>query len=62
VDAVLAPAWCESHAVEVPLALARGIPVIGTLRAMVDHAPSATVEPGDVHALGLAIDRLGEAA
>ena len=56
VDAVLAPAWCESHPVEVELAAALGVPVIGTTRAMGDVVPAQTVEPGDAHGLGLAID------
>jgi len=33
VDAVLAPAWCESYPEEIPLAAARGVPVIATARA-----------------------------
>jgi hypothetical protein len=59
VQAVLAPSWCESHAVEVPLAAALGVPVIGTARALGDVVAAHTIEPGDSYALGLAIDALG---
>jgi hypothetical protein len=61
VDMVLAPAWCESHAPEVQLAAARGVPVVATSRAggPVDLARAgAEVERGDVAGIVAALRRL----
>jgi hypothetical protein len=59
VDAVVAPAWCESYPPEVALAAARGVPVIATARAAghVDLARAgAEVAPGDVDGLWAALE------
>jgi glycosyltransferase involved in cell wall biosynthesis len=61
VQAVVAPAWCESHAPEVELAATCGVPVVATARAagFVDLGRCGVeVEPGDVEGLGRAIDRV----
>jgi hypothetical protein len=58
IDGVLAPAWCESYPREVRLALAAGIPVIGTRCAVGDHPGARVIERGDERALRLAIDAL----
>jgi hypothetical protein len=59
VDAVLAPAWCESYPEELGRAVARGLPVIATARAAgwlpVDSFHE--VQPGDVVALVRALAR-----
>jgi hypothetical protein len=63
VDLVLAPAWCETYPIEVLVAEAAGIPVIGTRRAAGFASLAAEVAPGDVAGLRAAIDRLlGRAA
>jgi hypothetical protein len=58
VDLVLAPAWCETYPVEVLVAEAAGIPVIGTRRAAGFAPLAAEVAPGDAAGLRAAIDRL----
>jgi hypothetical protein len=66
VDAVIAPAPCESYPSEVPRAAARGVPVVATRRAAgpVDLGTAgAEVEPFDVAGLVAALRRvLGAAA
>ena len=60
IDLVLAPSWCESHAPEVALAAAMGVPVVATRRGagLVDLAlAGAEVSPGDALGLAAAIDR-----
>jgi hypothetical protein len=58
IDGVLAPAWCETYPREVRLALAAGLPVIGTRRAVGDHPGARVIERGDERGLRLAIDGL----
>ncbi|MBU8899315.1 hypothetical protein DRW03_04760 [Corallococcus sp. H22C18031201] len=57
VDAVLAPAWCESHPPELARAITRGIPVIATDRAA-GFLPCRTVPRGNVPALVAELDAL----
>jgi hypothetical protein len=64
VDAVIAPALCESHPPEVPRAVALGVPVVATRRAAgaVDlaglAAAGAEVAPHDAAGLRAALERL----
>jgi hypothetical protein len=64
VDAVLAPAWCETYPREVPLAIERAVPIIGTLRAVAREQATHVVDAGDASGLGAALDALcpGKAA
>ncbi len=55
VDAVLAPAWCESHHAEVALAGRLGVPIIGTARAAGFVRLHREVRPGSVPELAEAI-------
>lgn len=48
VDAVLAPAWVESHAPEVVAAVRAGLPVVGTLRGLGRVRGARVVECGEV--------------
>lgn len=60
VDLVLAPSWCESHAPEVALAAAAGVPIVATRRGagLVDLARAGVeVQPGDVYGLTAAVER-----
>ena len=57
VGVVLAPAWCESHAPEVELAAALGVPVIATDRGAGRVAAFDKVERGDVPAITDALGR-----
>ncbi len=60
VDVVVAPSWCESHAPEVALAAAMGVPVVATRRGarLVDlDRGGVEVQPGDATALAAAIER-----
>ncbi len=60
VDVVIAPSWCESHAPEVALAAAMGVPVVATRRGagLVDLGRAGVeVAPGDAAALAAAIER-----
>ena len=59
VDAVIAPAWCESHPPEVALARARGLPAITTRPAagFASEDPHAQLVPGDVPSLVAATAR-----
>lgn len=56
VDVVLAPAWCEAYLDEVALAERLGVPVVATLRGAGWVTPVAAITPGDVGALGAAMD------
>lgn len=56
VDVVLAPAWCEAYLDEVALAERAGIPVVATLRGAGWVTSVAAITPGDVGALGAALD------
>lgn len=56
-DAVLAPAWCESYPSEVAAARAADIPVIATARAA-GFSDIIAVEPGDTAALIAAVDHI----
>ncbi len=55
VDAVLAPAWCESYAPEVTAATRAGIPVIATRRGAGPVVADVLVPRGDAIALAAAI-------
>lgn len=60
VDVVIAPSWCESHAPEVALAAAMGVPVVATRRGagLVDLGRAGVeVPPGDAVALAAGIER-----
>jgi hypothetical protein len=56
VDVVIAPAWCEAYLDEVAMAERLGVPVVATLRGAGWVTPVAAVTPGDVGALGAAVD------
>ncbi len=56
VNVVLAPAWCEAYLDEVALAERLGVPVVATLRGAGWVTPVAAITPGDVGALGAAVD------
>ena len=56
VDVVLAPAWCEAYLDEVATAERLGVPVVATLRGAGWVTPVAAITPGDVGALGAAVD------
>jgi hypothetical protein len=62
VDLVLAPAWCEAYLEEVAAAGGAGVPVVATLRASGWVTPTHEIAPGDVQALGTAVDRALEGA
>jgi hypothetical protein len=56
VAAVIAPAWVECTPPEVDAAIAAGIPVVGTARALGWHRAGTTIiAPGDVAALSAAV-------
>lgn len=57
VDQVLAPAWCEAYLDAVAAAGAMGVPVVATQRAAGWVTPAHEIAPGDVQALGMAMDR-----
>jgi hypothetical protein len=57
VDLVLAPAWCESYLDEVAAAGSLGVPIVATLRAAGWVTPAHEIAPGDIEALGTALDR-----
>lgn len=58
VDVVIAPSWCEAYLPEVAQAAARGVPVIATGRGAGFVTPAVEIAPGDVGALGAALDRV----
>jgi len=61
IDAVVAPAWCESHAPEIARAVRQGVPVVATRRAagFVDLAAAGIeIAPGHAAGLAAALDEL----
>jgi hypothetical protein len=62
VDLVLAPAWCETYLDEVATAATLGVAVVATPRAAGWVTPAPELAPGDVEAVGMAIDRALAAA
>ena len=60
IDCLLAPAWVESYPPELHMAIQRGIPVVGSLRAVgfLSDSPAAhIVPPGEIEKIGAALKR-----